>query len=128
LRLLLDTHALIWWTIDLARLSPPARAAIADPDNDVFVSAVSALEITTKHRLGKLPSAARLAHGFEAEVAAEGFAGLAISVRHGELAGGMRIQHKDPFDRLLIAQALVEGMTLISNEVPFDAAGVSRIW
>jgi PIN domain nuclease of toxin-antitoxin system len=128
LRLLLDTHALIWWTIDLARLSTPARAAIADPDNDIFVSAVSAMEVTTKHRLGKLPSAARLARAFEAEVAAEGFAGLAISVRHGEMAGAMRIQHKDPFDRLLIAQALVEGMTLISNETVFDETGVNRLW
>ena len=128
MRLLLDTHALIWWTIDLVRLSPPARAAIADPDNDVYVSAVSAMEITTKHRLGMLPSARRLALAFEAEVAAEGFAGLPISVRHGELAGGMGIQHKDPFDRLLIAQALVEGMTLVSNEALFDAAGASRIW
>jgi PIN domain nuclease of toxin-antitoxin system len=128
LRLLLDTHALIWWAIELPRLSREARAAIADPENEVFVSAVSALEIATKHRLGKLPEAGVLASSFEAEIDAEGFAGLPVSLRHGQLAGALGIQHKDPFDRLLIAQALTENMTLVSNERLFDAMGVSRLW
>jgi PIN domain nuclease of toxin-antitoxin system len=128
LRLLLDTHALIWWTIDLPRLSGQAHDAIADPDNDVLVSAVSALEIATKHRLGKLPEAALLATSFEAEVDAEGFIGLPVSLGHGRLAGALPMQHKDPFDRVLIAQALMEDVTLVSNETLFDSTGVRRIW
>jgi PIN domain nuclease of toxin-antitoxin system len=128
LRLLLDTHALIWWLIDLGRLSRPAHAAISDPDNDVLVSAVSAVEVTTKHRLGKLPQVGLLASGFEAQVAAEGFGGLSITLRHGQLAGALPIEHKDPFDRLLMAQAIAENLTLVSNEKVFDASGVSRLW
>ena len=128
MRLLLDTHALIWWTIDSSRLSRLAHSAIADPENEIFVSAVSAMEIATKHRLGKLPEAARLAQSFEAEVEAEDFVGLPMSLRHGQLAGSLSLEHKDPFDRLLIAQALVETLTLVSNDRRFDAAGVNRLW
>lgn len=128
MRLLLDTHVLIWWLIDLGRLSRPAHAAISDPDNDVLVSAVSAVEVTTKHRLGKLPQVGLLARSFEAQVAAEGFSGLSITLRHGQLAGSLPIEHKDPFDRLLMAQAMAEDLTLVSNEKLFDASGVSRLW
>ena len=128
MRLLLDTHTLIWWLIELPRLADQARAAIADPENQVFVSAVSALEITTKHRSGKLPEAGVLASSFEAEIEAEGFFGLPISLQHAQRAGQLAFAHKDPFDRLLIAQALTEGMTLVSNERVFDATGVSRLW
>jgi PIN domain nuclease of toxin-antitoxin system len=128
LKLLLDTHTLIWWTIDLDRLPRRAHDAIADPDNDVFVSAVSAMEITTKHRLGKLREVDELARRFEAQVAAEGFLGLPISLRHGQLAGSLSTPHKDPFDRLLIAQAIIETMTLVSNEQVFEEAGATRLW
>jgi PIN domain nuclease of toxin-antitoxin system len=128
LRLLLDTHALIWWLIDLRRLSRPAHAAISDPHNEVLVSAVSAMEVTTKHRLGKLPHVGLLARNFEAEVAAEGFGGLPITLTHGQLAGSLAIEHKDPFDRLLMAQAIVDSLTLVSNETVFDPSGVSRLW
>ena len=128
MKLLLDTHALLWWSEGNRRLAARARAAIEDENNDVFVSAVSAMEIATKHRLGKLEGAARWAEGFEAELAAEGFEPLAVDVRHGRLAGAMLIAHKDPFDRLLIAQAMLEGMGLVSNESLFDAYGVPRIW
>jgi PIN domain nuclease of toxin-antitoxin system len=85
LRLLLDTHALIWWGADDERLGPEARKAIADLDSEVFVSAVSALEIATKFRLGKLPGARPLAENFVAEVAEEGFTPLPISAAHGQL-------------------------------------------
>jgi PIN domain nuclease of toxin-antitoxin system len=128
LRLLLDTHALIWWTIDFPRLPQRARAAIAEPENEVFVSAVSALEVATKHRLGKLPQAGRLAISFETEVAVEGFLELPVSIRHGRLAGSLSLSHKDPFDRLLIAQSILEDMVLVSNETVFDDAGVARLW
>ena len=128
MRLLLDTHALIWWLADDPALPEPARQAITDEGNDVLVSAASAMEVATKHRLGKLPQAAVLAQDFEAVIEGEGFAPLSISVRHAKLAGGLQIAHKDPFDRLLIAQALVEDIALVSNEAVFDAFGVTRLW
>jgi PIN domain nuclease of toxin-antitoxin system len=128
LRLLLDTHALIWWLAGEEALSRAARGAIADETNSVAVSAASAMEIATKFRLGKLAQAAPLARDFEAIVAAQGFAELSITVRHARRAGEMNIAHKDPFDRLLIAQAQVEGMVLVSNEASFDGFAVQRLW
>ena len=94
----------------------------------MFVSAVSALEIATKHRIGKLPQAAVLAARFEHEVEALGFQPLPVSLTHARVAGSLPIPHKDPFDRLLIAQAIVEDMFLVSNEAVFDGFGVSRLW
>jgi PIN domain nuclease of toxin-antitoxin system len=128
LRLLLDTHALIWWLAGDDALSRRAREAIANEDNPVAVSAASAMEVATKFRIGKLPNAALLAQNFEAIVAAQGFDSLAISVHHAKLAGEMNITHKDPFDRLLIAQAQAEDMMLVSNEVLFDDFAVKRLW
>jgi PIN domain nuclease of toxin-antitoxin system len=86
-RLLLDTHALIWWLVADDALSSTARRAIADPANDVFVSAASAWEIATKHRIGKLPQAALLAADVAGFVAAQGFNELPVSIRHGQIAG-----------------------------------------
>lgn len=128
MRLLLDTHALLWWFVDDPALSPAARGAIEAEDAEISVSAVSAMEVTTKFRLGKLPQAAALADRFEALVEGYSFAPLPITLRHARLAGSLPIAHKDPFDRLLIAQALTENLTLISNEKLFDASGVSRLW
>jgi PIN domain nuclease of toxin-antitoxin system len=128
LRLLLDTHALIWWLAGDKALSRRTREAIADETNSVAVSVASAMEISTKFRIGKLPDAALLAHDFEAIIAKQGFAELAITVRHARLAGEMNIAHKDPFDRLLIAQARTESMVLVSNEPLFDTFAVQRLW
>ena len=128
LRLLLDTHALIWWLAGDAALSARAREAIDDEANTIVVSAASAMEIATKFRLGKLPAAALLAEEFEAIVAGQGFSELPITVRHARLAGGLNIAHKEPFDRLLIAQAQAEDMTLVSNEALFDSFAVKRLW
>ncbi|WNJ88530.1 type II toxin-antitoxin system VapC family toxin [Bosea sp. 685] len=128
MRLLLDTHALIWWLAGDEALSRPAREAIADEANSIAVSAASAMEIATKFRIGKLPDAALLAQDFEAIIADQGFAELAITVRHARLAGEMNIAHKDPFDRLLIAQTQSEDMVLISNEALFDGFAVKRLW
>lgn len=128
LRLLLDTHALIWWLAGDEALSHRARAAIADEANGVAVSAASAMEVATKFRTGKLPDAALLAQEFESIVAAQGFDELAITVHHARLAGEMNIAHKDPFDRLLIAQAQAEDMALVSNEALFDSFAVKRLW
>jgi PIN domain nuclease of toxin-antitoxin system len=128
LRLLLDTHALIWWLAGDEALSARAREAIADEENGVAVSAASAMEIATKFRIGKLPDAALLAQDFESIIAGQGFTELAITVHHARLAGEMNIAHKDPFDRLLIAQAQAEDMVLVSNEALFDGFAVQRLW
>jgi PIN domain nuclease of toxin-antitoxin system len=123
LRLLLDTHALIWWLAGDETLSTRAREAIADEENGVAVSAASAMEIATKFRIGKLPDAALLAQDFESIIAGQGF-----TEHHARLAGEMNITHKDPFDRLLIAQAQAEDMVLVSNEALFDGFAVKRLW
>ena len=128
MKLLLDTHALIWWLAGDQALSRPAREAIANEANTVLVSAASAMEISTKFRLGKLAGAALLAQDFEAIIAAQGFTELPITVRHARMAGEMNIAHKDPFDRLLIAQAQADGLVLVSNEALFDGFAVRRIW
>lgn len=128
MRLLLDTHALIWWLAGDEALSHRALEAIADENNTIAVSAASAMEVATKHRIGKLPDAALLAQDFEAIIAGQGFDELAISVHHARLAGQMNIPHKDPFDRLLIAQAQAEDLTLVSNEALFDGFAVKRLW
>lgn len=128
MRLLLDTHAFIWWLTDHPNLSSAADEAVRDPANQVHVSAATAWEIVTKHRLGKLPGVARVAGDVAAEIAAEGFAPLSVTVAHAQKAGGLPGPHKDPFDRMLIAQALAEDLTLVSNERLFDAYAVRRLW
>ena len=128
MRLLLDTHAFLWWLAGDESLSVPARAAIADENNDVFVSAISAWEITTKHRLGKLPGVAAIVSDLEAAIASQNFIGLPVSVPHGQLGGALPGPHRDPFDRMLIAQATVERLTLVSNEQLFDSYGLGRLW
>lgn len=128
MKLLLDTHALIWWLIDSRKLSRPAHSAIADGRNEVLVSSVSAIEVTTKFRRGKLPEAEPLALAFEREIANEGFTPLPISIAHAATAGGLRVEHADPFDRLLIAQAQLEDALLVSNEKLFDGFDVNRLW
>lgn len=128
MRLLLDTHALIWWFLDAPNLSAAARKAITAAQEPVYVSAVSAYEISNKVRLGKLPQAAALDGAFEDFLVAQQFEPLPITVGHAREAGALAIAHRDPFDRLLIAQALAEGLVLVSNEAVFDGFGVRRLW
>lgn len=126
--LLLDTHALLWWLDGDERLSREARSAMSDTSNVVLVSAASAWEITTKHRLGKLPGAADVARDVVACVEAQGFQELPITLRDAERAGRLSGPHRDPFDRMLVAQALRADIELISNERVFDSFGVRRLW
>ena len=128
MRLLLDTHALIWALAGSRKLSRTARDAIASLDNEILVSAASGMEVATKVRLGKLPEAEALAREFEQALAAADYIGLPISVAHAAFAGRLAIGHKDPFDRLLIAQAQIEQVPLVSNEQLFDQFGVERLW
>jgi PIN domain nuclease of toxin-antitoxin system len=127
-RLLLDTHALIWWLAGDPLLSAGAKAAISDPENEVFVSSASAWEIATKYRTARLPQAAALALGVSGALASQGFIELPITVLHGQAAGGLPGPHRDPFDRMLIAQATLVDLVLVSNEVVFDRYAVRRLW
>lgn len=128
MNLLLDTHTFLWWVAGDAALSPAARDAIADEDNSVYVSAASSWEIATKFRLGKLPGVAAIVGDLTAVLDTQGFRSLAVSFAHGAAAGRLPGPHKDPFDRMLIAQAMADGLILVSNEEPFDAYGVRRLW
>jgi PIN domain nuclease of toxin-antitoxin system len=94
----------------------------------VFLSAASAWEIATKHRLGKLPSAAALALDIAGAVDAQGFTALPIAISHGARAGALPGPHRDPVERMLIAQAIADDLVLVSNDTAFDAYGVRRLW
>jgi PIN domain nuclease of toxin-antitoxin system len=128
LRALLDTHALLWWLSDDPSLPRAARKFIAETKNTLIVSAASAWEIAIKVRLGKLPTATDFAADFSGLVQREGFELLAISADHGIRAGLLPGPHRDPFDRMLIAQAQAENMPIVSNEASFESYGVRRIW
>jgi PIN domain nuclease of toxin-antitoxin system len=128
LRALLDTHALLWWLSADPALTKPASRVIADTRNSVLVSAASAWEIATKVRLGKLPTAVDLVADFVGQMDREGFLLLPVSVEHAIRGGILPGPHKDPFDRMLIAQAQAEHVPIISNERAFDVYGIRRIW
>jgi PIN domain nuclease of toxin-antitoxin system len=127
-RLLLDTHAFLWWLAGDERLSVGAREAIGEELDPVFVSAASIWEISTKHRLGKLPGASAIVGDLAGVIEGQGFVGLPITIRHGQAAGALPGPHRDPFDRMLIAQAMLDDLTLVSNERAFSAYGVRRLW
>lgn len=128
MRLLLDTHTLLWWLTENPSLQASARKLIANKNNDILVSAASAWEIATKVRLGKLSIAIDLARDFTAYLERERFDSLAVTAEHGIRAGLLPGPHKDPFDRMLIAQALAENLAIVSNDVVFDGYGVKRTW
>lgn len=126
MRLLLDTHALLWWATG-APLPAKVRRAVGNEDNEVCVSAASAWEITTKVRIGKLVWPADCG-SVASYTRSQNFRALPVSIEHAEHSGQLRIAHRDPFDRMLIAQALIEDLWLVSNEELFDQAGVRRYW
>lgn len=128
MRILLDTHTLLWWLDGDRRLGKRARAAIADERTTVLVSAASAWEITTKARLGKLPGAVEVAGDVSACLRSQRFDALDITMAHAQRAGSLPGAHRDPFDRMLIAQAQAENLPLVSNDEIFDRFGVVRIW
>ena len=119
-RLLLDTHALLWVLDDDAALDESARSAIVDPRNDVFVSAVSMWEISIKRSLGKLKAPEELL----STVAASGFRELPVTFVHADQAGGLPPHHRDPFDRMLVAQAQMEGLTIVTHDSVIARYGV----
>lgn len=128
MRCLLDTHTLIWWMTGDRQLSKTAHALIEEKDNVSLVSAASAWEIATKVRLGRLPSAAGLVQDFVADLALQEIGILEVNADHGIRAGLLPGPHKDPFDRMLIAQALTENLPIVSNDRALDGYGVRRLW
>ena len=119
-RLLLDTHALVWWVSDDSRLNTRAHAAIGDPRNDIFVSAISAWEIAVKTAKGRMEAPDNLA----AVVEEKGFAHLPLTFHHAEHAAQLPMVHRDPFDRFLIAQAQIEGLTIVTRDARIPLYGV----
>jgi len=128
LKLLLDTHVLLWWWKDDPRLSRRAATAITDQANTVLVSAACAWEIATKHRIGKLPGAQSAVRQFNELIIADGFSHLAVSYRHALMAGGFDVDHRDPFDRMLAAQAIIEGASLVTADTTMKLFRVKRFW
>lgn len=122
MRLLLDTHALLWWLAD-ERLGDSARAAITEPGNQVVVSAASAWEISIKKAFRKLNAPDDL----EQQMDENGFAPLQITVAHGLAAGRLPRHHEDPFDRMIIAQARAEGLTIVTRDERFKAYDVALL-
>ena len=128
MRILLDTHTLLWAAFDEESLSLRARRLIQSPASEIIVSAASAWEVATKYRLGRLDFARDLAENFVSEVSAAGYQLLPISPEHALRAGLLPGDHKDPFDRMLAAQAIHENMPLLSNDPQLDVFGVRREW
>jgi PIN domain nuclease of toxin-antitoxin system len=127
-RVLLDTHALLWWLFDDPKLSEAARNVIKDPNNQVLVSSASAWEIATKHRLGKLPEADEAVQDLPQLLQQARFDILPIQFDHALLAGTLAGPHRDPFDRMLIAQAQLEGVAIITTDPVFKGYKVRVIW
>lgn len=128
MRLLLDAHALLWWWKDDPRLSKRAASAIADEANTVLVGAASALEIATKHRIGNLPGVENALREFNELITADGFSHLAVAHNHAIKAGGLDAEHRDPFDRMLAAQAIIEGAVLITDDSAMKLFRVKCLW
>ena len=126
--LLLDTHALLWWLVEPEKLSTHAQAAINDPASTIFVSAASGWELATKVRLGKLPGAERLLQDLPSLLQHQGFQPLPVQVHHGVHAGGYTQAHRDPFDRLLAAQAELEGLQLVSLDPALATFPCRLLW
>lgn len=128
MRFLLDTHTLLWSFNGDRSLSAAARRLIEDGSHEILVSAASAWEIATKVRLGKLPTGEELIRNLDGFLIQLGFDGLPVSISHAARAGMLGGEHRDPFDRMLIAQAQSEDLPIISNDRVFDRYHVKRIW
>ena len=128
MRLLLDTHVLLWWHDQPARLTETAYSAINDLGNDVFLSVVNGWEIQIKAQLGKLTLPKPLRVLLQEEQATNGFRVLPVTLEHVYALDSFPLHHRDPFDRLLIAQAHQEGLTLVTHDPQLAAYAVSLLW
>jgi len=127
MRVLLDTHVLLWALRDPDSLSPAATALLADPATELLVSAATAWEIATKHRIGKLPDAEPLLLGYEGHLSRLGARELPIASRHALAAGSLEWAHRDPFDRVIAAQSILEGVPLVSRDAAFVSLPSLRV-
>ena len=126
---LLDTHTLLWALTAPSRLGAEAARVVADRRSQVVVSAASACEIATKHRIGKLPQADAVIGGYARHLDRLGVTRLPLTEDHCLLSGGLDWEHRDPFDRMLAAQAMIESMTLITDDSVFHGlAGLRTLW
>lgn len=128
MRLLLDTHALIWAMDEPIRLSGPATIALQDPANDLLLSAATVWELAIKIGTGKLTFSLPYRQWIDKAIADLQLAILPVTVEYAERLIALANHHKDPFDRLIIAQALVEGVSIVCADTVFDAYGVTRLW
>lgn len=128
MRLLIDTHTFLWWVEGDRALPAKARKAIADPENECLLSLASVWELTIKAELGKLRLALPVSRYVTEHVAANGFRLLDIGLKHIARLEGLAFHHRDPFDRLLIAQALTEGVPVVTADPLFRQYGVKRVW
>lgn len=128
MRYLLDTHAFLWWITDDPRLSPVARSIIGDPENRVLFSAASAWEIAIKRQIGRLSFVADPAVLISRQVAANAFGSLPIEVRHTLQVIQLPLHHRDPFDRILVAQSRIEGIALLTADPLIAQYDVATVW
>jgi PIN domain nuclease of toxin-antitoxin system len=128
MRLLLDTHTILWAMLGDPKLSGRARSALENESNDVFVSVVCIWEIATKVRIGKMPEPGDLLRDPHSALERLGYRDLPLTLDHARLGGLLVHPHKDPFDRMMAAQALLEGLTLVSIDSVFDDLPVARLW
>ena len=128
MNLLLDTHAFLWWVAASGELSRKARSAIGGARNECFVSVASGWEIAIKVSLGKLRIDGALDRFLPEQLAANGFRALAIDLKHAARVATLPFHHRDPFDRLLVAQALEEDLAMVTADPVFAKYGVNRVW
>ena len=128
MKILLDTHTILWFVEDGERMSEAVKVIIENEENEKFVSIASAWEIAIKVGLGKLSLNTSIEVFFADLLRRNGFSLLPISLPHALFVRSLPLHHRDPFDRLLIAQNLMEGMPIVSRDLILDAYGVSRLW
>lgn len=125
---LLDTHTLVWWWLADPKLSDAARAIVSDRSQQVMVSAATAYEIANKVRLGKWPAVRSILDAYDSAVSQDGFVGLPVNSRHAQRAGLLGGEHRDPFDRLIAAQALLDDLTVVTRDPEIAAFGCKVLW
>ncbi len=124
---LIDTHILLWWLFDDPQLKDKDRAIIQNPENQILVSSATAWEIATKYRIGKLPEAAPIVADYHQILKQVKFLELPISAKHALHAGNLPIEHRDPFDRMLMAQAELKNLPIITYDSAFKTGRIQVI-
>lgn len=127
-RYLLDTHCLLWWWLDLPKIGEAATTVLGDAANEIFVSAASLWEIATKFRIGKLEQAHTIIESYPILMRRNGFNALPISDEHGLRAGMLPGDHRDPFDRVIAAQAMADELTVITRDPALAQFGCEVLW